>query len=249
MAAPAPAPATNEVFIGALPRQTRLQAAIATGLHEALLQFAGTTDRASVQLRMHSSSDGRGLGIAFAWLPDAETAKRLVDAAELYFELNGKRVRAGIRAARGRADARAPPSSEPGRVQLSIAVFASFECKWLVAGFDAWRQRLHTHGAGLELQLLRPAGGAAACARRRRDVLTRMHAHAPHTCTRLRHAAARVPCRPASLRAAILRVRHAGDACDFTPLERLHCDLIVMLWRQVRGRGTVWVPVTAGGQP
>ena len=171
MAAPAPAPATNEVFIGALPRQTRLQAAIATGLHEALLQFAGTTDRASVQLRMHSSSDGRGLGIAFAWLPDAEIAKRLVDAAELYFELNGKRVRAGIRAARGRADARAPPSSEPGRVQLSIAVFASFECKWLVAGFDAWRQRLRTHGAGLELQLLRPAGGAAACAH-------------PHACTR-----------------------------------------------------------------
>ena len=134
---------------------------------------------------MHSSSDGRGLGIAFAWLPDGETAKRLVDAAELYFELNGKRVRAGIRAARGRADARAPPSSEPGRVQLSIAVFASFECKWLVAGFDAWRQRLRTHGAGLELQLLRPAGGAAACARRRRDVLTRMHAHAhAHTHTR-----------------------------------------------------------------
>ena len=30
---------------------------------------------------------------------------------------------------------------------------------------------------------------------------------------------------------------HAGDACDFTPLERLHCDLIVMLWRQVRGSG------------
>ena len=108
MAAPAPAPATNEVFIGALPRQTRLQAAIATGLHEALLHFAGTTDRASVQLRMHSSSDGRGLGIAFAWLPDAETAKRLVDAAELYFELNGKRVRAGIRAARGRAGDRPP---------------------------------------------------------------------------------------------------------------------------------------------
>ena len=67
-----------------------------------------------------------------------------------------------------------------------------------------------------------------------------MHTHA-HTCTRLRHAAARVPGRPASLRAAILRVRHAGDACDFTPLERLHCDLIVMLWRQVRGRGTVRV--------
>ena len=115
-------PPTNEVFIGALPRQTRLQAAMATGLHDALLQFAGTTDRASVQLRMHSSSDGRGLGIAFAWLPDEATAQRLVDATELYFELNGKRVRAGIRAARGRADARAPPSSEPGSV--SIAVFA-----------------------------------------------------------------------------------------------------------------------------
>ena len=207
MAAPAPAPATNEVFIGALPRQTRLQAAIATGLHEALLQFAGTTDRASVQLRMHSSSDGRGLGIAFAWLPDAEIAKRLVDAAELYFELNGKRVRAGIRAARGRADARAPPSSEPGRVQLSIAVFASFECKWLVAGFDAWRQRLRTHGAGLELQLLRPAGGAAACARRRRDVLTRMHAHA-HT-----HVHSPPPrCRPSAVPASQPAGRHPASA-------------------------------------
>ena len=209
MTAAALAPATNEVFIGALPRQTRLQTAMTTGLHDALLQFAGTTDRTSVQLRMHSSSDGRGLGIAFAWLPDEETARRLVDATELYFELNGKRVRAGIRAARGRADARAPPSSEPGRVQLSIAVFASFECKWLVDSFDAWRQRLRAHGAGLELQLLRPAGGAAACARRRRDVLNRMHAHA-HTCTRLRHAAAQAPRQPASLRHASLPAHAAS---------------------------------------
>ena len=171
-AARTPTPPTNEVFIGGLPRQTRLQTATATALHDALLQFAGTTDRASVQLRMHSSKDGRGLGIAFAWLPDKETAQRLVIATELYFELNGKRTRVGIRAARGRGDSRAPPSSEPGRVQLSIAVFASFDCKWLGAGFDAWRQRLRAHGAGLELQLLRRAGSTAACSRGRRQKAT-----------------------------------------------------------------------------
>ena len=219
-------PPTNEVFIGALPRQTRLQAAMATGLHDALLQFAGTTDRASVQLRMHSSSDGRGLGIAFAWLPDEATAQRLVDATELYFELNGKRVRAGIRAARGRADARAPPSSEPGRVQLSIAVFASFECKWLVASFDAWRQRLRAHGAGLELQLLRPAGGAAACARRRRDVLTRMDG----TRTQVHSPPSRCP--QSAVPASQPATRQPACACGM--------QVTPATWRHSRGCTATW---------
>jgi hypothetical protein len=57
-------------------------------------------------------------------------------------------------------------------------------------------------------------------------------AHA-YTCTRLRHAAAQAPRLPACLQHASQRLRHAGDACDFAPLERLHCDLVVMLWRQV----------------
>ena len=37
---------------------------------------------------------------------------------------------------------------------------------------------------------------------------------------------------PACDTPACLRMRQAGDACDFAPLERLHCDLVVMLWRQ-----------------
>ena len=239
-------PPTNEVFIGALPRQARLQTAIATALHDALLQFAGTTDRTSVQLRMHSSSDGRGFGIAFAWLPDEETAQRLVAATELHFEVEGKRTRAGIRAARGRADARAPPSSDPGRVQLSIAVFASFDCRSLVASFDAWRQRLRVHGAGLELQMLRPAGGGGACARRRRDVHThtRTRAHWAHLFTvhtrTLRHATAHTPSPP------------TARICDNDPQAvsatlRLSSECTATWWCCCGGRLTSPRPTRGGG--
>ena len=57
-----------------------------------------------------------------------------------------------------------------------------------------------------------------------------------HTHTRALASVTLPPKRRASQPAcdtpACLRMRQAGDACDFAPLERLHCDLVVMLWRQ-----------------
>ena len=99
---------------------------------------------------------------------------------------------------------------------------------------------------------LRRLAAAAACARRRARAAaaspgrwccrmcqkatrcaqpyacTRKHVHSPPS--RCRPSAA--PALPACDTPACLRMRQAGDACDFAPLERLHCDLVVMLWRQ-----------------
>eukprot|EP00315_Gephyrocapsa_oceanica_P024471 CAMPEP_0185469950 /NCGR_PEP_ID=MMETSP1365-20130426/98486_1 /TAXON_ID=38817 /ORGANISM="Gephyrocapsa oceanica, Strain RCC1303" /LENGTH=438 /DNA_ID=CAMNT_0028076689 /DNA_START=56 /DNA_END=1371 /DNA_ORIENTATION=+ len=150
---------TTEVFLGGLPRAASKLAAVESGLHTALLDFCATSDRSAVKLRLHSQPSGQGLGFGFAWLPDEHAAQRLVAATEIFFELDGKRVRAGTRAARGAPTERAAPTTEPGQLRLSVAVFASLDCSWLAAGFDAWRRCLRDFGVGLELQLLpREAG-------------------------------------------------------------------------------------------
>jgi len=160
-----------EVFVGGLPREARRLQAVEMGLHAALLAFAGgTSDPTRVKLRMHTkSSHGEGLGFAFAWMPDEQTAERLVEATEIYFVCDGVRTRAGIRAARGRSDSRPPPACAPGRLQLTVALLATFDASSVVAGFDSWRRRLGVFGLGLELQMLSEAGGAI-------DTLERVHA-------------------------------------------------------------------------
>lgn len=144
-----------EVFLGGLPKATTKLAAVEMSLHAALLRFAGTSDPAAVRLRMHTASaNGQGLGFAFAWLPDEDTARRLVEATELFFELDGEQKRAGTRAARG-GQSRAAPTSQPGQQRVSVAVCASFDDSARVtAGLDAWRRCLYEFGIGLEVQLV-----------------------------------------------------------------------------------------------
>ena len=152
---------SNEIFLGGLPRAAARLAAIEAALHDKLMETSGTSDPSAVRLRLHTDAAGEGLGFGFAWLPDADAAKRLVQAAELTFDLDGFRTRAGVRAARGRpgTDQRPPPSSEPGLERLSVAIVAPLgdDCSLLERSFAVWRMALRRFGVGLEVQSVAPA--------------------------------------------------------------------------------------------
>ena len=101
----------TEVFLGGLPR-TPL-AAIEAGIHAALMEFVGTREPSDVKLRMHSRGS-QGSGFCFAWLPDNDSADRLVEAEEIFFcagDYGEPRKRAGVRRARGRPDRPAHPAA------------------------------------------------------------------------------------------------------------------------------------------
>ena len=155
----------HEVFLGGLPRAASGLHALQLGLHEALLAFSGTEDRSAVRLRLHTKPCGEGLGFGFAWLPDAEAAARLVAASQIYCTVGGQRVRAGIRAARGRvaddADQRRPPPiSEPCLQTICIAVVTTWPTaeERVAAALEAWGRYLRRFEIGLELQVLRSPG-------------------------------------------------------------------------------------------
>jgi hypothetical protein len=146
----------HEVFLGALPRAPAMMAAVEAGLHVALVAFASSPD---VRIRLHTKESGEGRGFGFAWLPDATTARRLVEATEIYFTVDGVAHRCGIRAARGRPaeePQRPPPSSsDPGQLGLRVTFLAlsqRIDCALVVASFNAWNERLRRFGIGLELQ-------------------------------------------------------------------------------------------------
>jgi hypothetical protein len=146
----------HEVFLGALPRAPAGMPAVEAGLHDALVAFASSPD---VRIRLHTKESGEGRGFGFAWLPDAETQRRLVEATEIYFAVDGVVHRCGIRAARGRPASepqRPPPSmSDPGQLGMRVTFLAlsqSIDCEPIVAGFRAWNERLQTFGIGLEVQ-------------------------------------------------------------------------------------------------
>ena len=151
---------TTEVFVGGLPRAAASLSKVEAGLHDALAKFSG----GPVAIRMHTKTSGEGRGFAFAWLPNAEIAERLSSVAEIYFDLDGVRTRAGVRAARGRpVDERRPPPtiSEPGLEKMSIAFVAldaGLETA-IMASFTAWQQLLRRFSIGLEVQLLAPLAG------------------------------------------------------------------------------------------
>ena len=144
----------TEIFIGSLPREARTLEALERALHDALLAFVGTSDGA-IRIRMHTFQrgvhTGQGTGFAFAWLPDAASAKRLVDATEFFYQLDGQRIRAGVRAARGHARGRPAPSNQPGLPAIRIGVLSTCDCSWLAPGWAAWREKLRAFGLGLEV--------------------------------------------------------------------------------------------------
>lgn len=167
---------SSEIFLGALPRETSRLKSVEAGLHAALLAHSGSSDRASVKLRMHTRTNGTGSGFAFAWLPDVEAAQRLVAVGHLDFMCDGATVRTGIRAARGRSDGRPPPANEPTPLQLNVTVVSSSDDPRVAASLDVWRRRLRRFGLGLEVQqLLAPGGDLPLLDRVHADLVVLLH--------------------------------------------------------------------------
>jgi hypothetical protein len=146
----------HDVFLGGLPRSPASLAGVEAGLHDALVEFAGA-ERSAVKIRLHTKASGEGRGFGFAWLPDAATAQRLVEAKEIFFDLDGVQTRAGIRAAANQDETRRgpPPSNAPGhRLSITLMSISSIYCSSILTSFTAWQERLERFGIGLEVDVL-----------------------------------------------------------------------------------------------
>eukprot|EP00965_Chrysotila_dentata_P149670 4942374-Pleurochrysis_carterae.AAC.3 len=117
-----PAPAgSREIFLGGLPKSSCNLHQLHNGLHAALSRRCSSMhDITQVRLRLHTRAGGAGCGFGFAWLPDAITAAQLVQEGELYFDMNGERLRCGVRQARGHPDGRQAPTNEPDMLAMHV---------------------------------------------------------------------------------------------------------------------------------
>ena len=218
----------HELFLGGLPRSATSLAAVEAGLHDALCSECHADSRSAVKLRLHTKpSGGGGLGFGFAWLADEAAASRLVAVGELHFDIDGVRTRAGVRAARGGAESRPPPSSEQGLERLSVAVVAPLGCDGSLfsSSFDKWHECLKQFGIGLELHPILGLRAADAD-----DEATRSHlerAQVIHHCgTRLPTAAV---CCHLTIRSATRLPPGCHLSCHLASAQ--YCDVLLVWWR------------------